>query len=126
MKTLQILSSAYRATAEEQDDTILWFTQAMAGAGGEFSVLLSGNAVNYAVSGQDASGLRIGDWEQSQPPRLARDIQQLLDKGIDVYLLADDAIERGLADDKLIAGTRRLKRAELPDFLNDFARVWSW
>jgi hypothetical protein len=36
-----------------------------------------GNAVNYAVRGQDAAGLAFGTWRQTQPPRLADDIAAL-------------------------------------------------
>ena len=77
-KTLNIVESAYRAVMEEQDDTILWLLAAMQGAGAEHTVVLRGNAVNYAVSGQQAIPLRVGAWAQTQPPRMDRDVVDLI------------------------------------------------
>jgi sulfur relay (sulfurtransferase) DsrF/TusC family protein len=126
MKVLQIVADAYRATTEEQDDTILWLTRAMAGAGGSFSVLLRGNAVNYAVPGQDASGLAFGDWRQTAPPRLADDLGALIAKDIDVYAVKEDLEERGVADLHLVAGVRRIPRARLPELMDAHDQVWHW
>ena len=81
MKALNIIESAYRATIEEQDDTIVWLTRAMKAAGADLAVLLRGNAVNYAVRGQDAAGLAFGGWRQTQPPRVADNIASLTTRG---------------------------------------------
>lgn len=126
MKVLQMISSAYRATFEEQDDTVLWLTQAMKNAGGELDVLLTGNAVNYAVRGQDASGLSFGGWKQTQPPRIEDDLARMTTKGIAVYALADDLVERGLSDAALVPGVRRIQRGDIARLMNGYDQVWRW
>ena len=126
MKVLQMISCAYRATIEEQDDTILWLTQAMKGAGAEVDVLLTGNAVNYALMDQDASGLTLGEWRQSQPPRIDDDLARMIGKDIVVYALADDLAERGLADAKMVSGVRRIPRSEIAKLMAGYDRVWRW
>ena len=60
-KILCIVETAYRGTQEEQDDAVLWFTHALRKAGGVMGVLLRGNAVSYAVRGQDPHGIVIGN-----------------------------------------------------------------
>lgn len=126
MKALNIIECAYRATIEEQDDTIVWLTHAMKGAGAELDVLLRGNAVNYAVKGQDASGLSFGDWSQAQPPRLDDDIAGLIGKGVEVYIVAEDVAERGLGDGDLIDGVKSVGRAGIPGLLGGYDQVWHW
>jgi len=126
MKVLQIVETAYRATLEEQDDPIIWISHAMKGAGGDLDVLLRGNAVNYAVVAQDASGLCFGDWQQSQPPDLAGDIAGLTAKGVSVFVVQDDLDERGLRDTALVAGIETLLRGRLPALLNDYDQIWHW
>ena len=80
-KTLNIVESAYRAVMEEQDDTILWLLAAMQGAGAEHTVVLRGNAVNYAVAGQGDPGLTVGEWKQTQAPKMDRDVLDLIGSG---------------------------------------------
>jgi sulfur relay (sulfurtransferase) DsrF/TusC family protein len=125
-KTLQIVESAYRGTLEEQDDTILWITAAMKGAGADLDVLLRGSAVNYAVRGQDATGLRFGSVPQTQPPRIDEDVEKLLNKGIQVYIVEDDVAERGLERTDLIGGLKNVSRAGLPKLLEQYQRVFYW
>jgi sulfur transfer complex TusBCD TusB component (DsrH family) len=126
MKALNIVESAYRATLEEQDDTIVWLTAALKGAGAELSVLLRGNAVNYAVKGQDASGLSFGSWDQTRPPRIGSDIASLMDEGINVYVLTDDLVERCIADDEVIPGARKVGHERLPELFAAHDQVWHW
>ena len=126
MKVLQMVSSAYRGTIEEQDDTILWLTQAMKNAGGTLDVLLTANAVNYAIAGQDASGLAFGEWKQTQPPRIEDDLARMIENGIAVFAVADDLAERGLADVAMVKGVRRLPRAEIARLITGYDRVWRW
>lgn len=126
MKVLNVIETAYRATLEEQDDTIVWLTHAMKGAGGDFTVLLRGNAVNYVARGQDASGLAFGAKRQSQPPRLADDLLGLIAKGVDVLYVREDAEDRGLASDNRIDGPQPLARAEVPALFDAHENVWHW
>jgi sulfur relay (sulfurtransferase) DsrF/TusC family protein len=126
VKALNIIESAYRATIEEQDDTIVWLTHAMKGAGADLAVLLRGNAVNYAARGQDAAGLSFGSWRQTQPPRLADDITALVAKGVAVYALAEDLVERGLGPDDIVGGVERVERESLPKLLGGYDQVWHW
>jgi len=124
--TLQIIESAYRANIEEQDDPAVWFTGAIKGGGADVAVLLGGNAVNYAVRGQDAAGLSFGGRRQTQPPRIAEDLSRLIARGVEVSVVADDAADRGLEPSALIDGVRTVSRGELPRLLAGYDRVWRW
>jgi hypothetical protein len=126
MKVLSVIESAYRATVEEQDDTIVWLTHAMKGAGAAVDVMLRGDAVNYAVRGQDASGLSFGAWRQTEPPRLDEQLASLMAKGVTVFALGDDLAERGLSPPDLLPGIEPLELPALAALLPRYDRVWHW
>ena len=125
-RVLQIIDAPYRCTIEEQDDPAIWITGAMRGAGGEFGLLLRGSAVNYAVKGQDASGLQFGDRRQTQPPRIENDLARLMEKDVPVFVIQEDAEERGLGAGDLIPGARLTPRAAVVRLFGEFDAIWHW
>ena len=126
MKTLSIIESAYRATIEEQDDTVVWIHGAMKGAGADLVLLLRGNAVNYLVESQNAGGLSFGDWEQTQPPRIASDLAALAAKGVEIRYVAEDAAERGIERRELIAEATPVAHEAVGELIGRHDRVWYW
>lgn len=126
-KTLNIVESAYRAVMEEQDDTILWLLAAMQGAGAEHTVVLRGNAVNYAVAGQGAPGLSIGGWKQTQAPRMDNDVLDLIDKRkIPVFVIKEDLAVRGIEPGELVPGVELMSSAMLPKRMAEYEIVSHW
>lgn len=126
MRALNIIECAYRATIEEQDDTIVWLCHAMRGAGAELSVLLCGPAVNYAVRGQDAAGLGFGSERQTQPPQLERDLAALAAKGVPVYVVEEDLQRLGVRGDELIDEIEPVAAARIPGLVVEHDQVWRW
>ena len=126
-KTLNIVESAYRAVMEEQDDTILWLLAAMQAAGGAHTAVLRGNAVNYAIAGQGAPGLSVGEWKQTQAPKMDRDIIDLVEnRKIPVYVVEEDLAERGIGRDELVPGVKLLSRKALPALFAEYEIVSHW
>lgn len=125
-RILAVVETAYRATLEEQDDTILWLTHMLQDNGLDQTLVLRGNAVNYAVRGQDASGLQFGDVRVAHAPTIERDLLALVDKGIPVYYVREDADERGVPTDRIADGLKPIGRRELPGMLDGFDQVWHW
>ena len=126
MRVLQIIEPAYRATLEEQDDTVLWFTRAIRGAGAEADVLLVGTAVSYAVRGQNSEGLSIGGWSQRHPPQIEHEIGKLVESGARVCAISEDLVERGIAPESMIRGVEQLSRMQLSGLLARYDRIWKW
>jgi len=126
MKVLSIISSAYRATLEEQDDTVVWLTHAMKGAGAEIDVLLRGPAVNYVVEGQEAAPLAFGARTQKHAPDIHGQVAALPAKGVRVFVLEDDLRRRGLERAPRLRDAAVMPRARLAKFLSEYDQVWHW
>jgi hypothetical protein len=126
-KTLNIIESAYRAVMEEQDDTILWLLAAMQGAGAEHTVVLRGNAVNYAVAGQGAPGLTIGGWKQTYAPRMDNDVIDLIERRkIPVFVIEEDLAARGIERGELVPGVQLLSARMLPKRMAEYQLISHW
>jgi len=126
MKVLNIVEAAYRGTLDEQDDTIIWICHAMKGANADIDVLLRGNAVNYALKAQDASGLSFGGATQTQPPQMANDLVKLKGKGAKIFVIDDALRERGIEPRELIEGVDFVSRTGLARLFGDYDQVWHW
>ena len=126
MKVLNIVEAAYRGTLEEQDDTIIWLCHALKGVSADIDVLLRGNAVNYAIKAQDATGLVFGGVPQTQSPQLASDLTKLKGKGAKIYLVEDALRERGIHITELIGGMDLIPRQQLPRLFAVYDQIWHW
>jgi hypothetical protein len=126
MKVLHVVATAYRATLEEQDDTVLWLLQVLRSAGAEIAVLLQGSAVSYIVRNQDASGLAFGGWQQTRPPNMATTLGALIRDGVAVYAIEEDITNRAIRDNRCINGVRQLARARVPELFSGYDQVWQW
>jgi hypothetical protein len=125
-KVLSIIDTAYRATLEEQDDTAVWFTHILRKSGADITILLTGNAVNYAVRGQQPPALSFGTASIDFPPRLDQDLHKAVQDGVKVVLMRDDADIRGIPATALMPEAEQISRDQLAGFLDDFEQVWHW
>src|SRR5687767_3841930 len=122
---LSIIDSAYRATIEEQDDTAVWFTHVMKNGGADVSILLRGDAVNYVVTNQNASGLRFGT-KAVRGPDMVRDIKAVIEKKIPLFVVAEDVAERGISEAQFIPGIEKIQRSGIARLLDAHDRILSW
>ncbi|MFK7827657.1 MAG: DsrE family protein [Oligoflexales bacterium] len=125
-KILSVVDTAYRATLEEQDDTSLWFNHACRNAGANISLLLTGNAVNYAVAQQKPRSLNFGTSSIPHPSKFHEDLLSFKQAGGQVFYMEDDAEERGIGYEQLVEGIEPVKRSQMASLMNDFDLIWHW
>ena len=125
-KILSIAERAYHGTIEEQDDTIMWMTHILKKGGADISLLLRGNAVNYSVVGQDASGLSFAGEKMEVGPKLDRDLGEIISAGIPTYVVKEDLEDRGIGQEEINKGVKVVGRKEVADLYDSHDAIWHW
>ena len=124
-RILSVLSHTEYGNLEDSD--IGLFASAFAPVtNNQMTLLLSEDAVNYAVRGQDGTGIKIAGGTVQPGFLIETDLQSLQASNIPVYAVKDDLEERGLSERDLISGVKILRKDEFGKFVDQFDTVWNW
>jgi sulfur transfer complex TusBCD TusB component (DsrH family) len=124
-KILSVLSHTEYGNLEDSD--IGLFASAFAPVtGSQMTILLSEDAVNYAVRGQEGTGIKIAGGTVQPGFLIETDIQSVQASNVPVFALREDLATRGIEERELIQGVKLLSRREFGRFVDEFDTVWNW
>lgn len=124
-KILSVLSHTEYGNLEDSD--IGLFASAFSSVAGQsLALLLREDAVNYAVRGQDGTGIRIAGTVVQPGFLIETDLKSLRQANISVYAVGEDLEERGIKKEDLIEGVQLLSGKQLGRFVDQFDTVWNW
>ncbi len=126
MKVLNIISSGYRATLVEQDDTVVWLTHTLKRAGADIDVLLRASAANYIIEGQEVTPLAIGGRAQRNAPDVHGQVLALAEAGVGIFVLEEDIERYGLSNVPRLQQAQIVGSGALPALLSEYDSVWHW
>ncbi|MEL7448658.1 MAG: hypothetical protein AAFN78_05575 [Pseudomonadota bacterium] len=125
-RILSIVTTAYRATQEEQDDAVLWVNRALVNGGAQIDFLLQGSAVNYAVARQDPAGLVIGSVAIERPAVPPADLLAAQDSGMQVFVDRDDVEALGIEPGSLERQFELIPKTSATALFEHYDQVWLW
>lgn len=124
-KILSVLSHTEYGNLEDSD--IGLFASAFAPVAGQnLTLLLREEAVNYALRGQEGTGIKIAGAVVQPGFLIETDLKSVTQSNIPVYAIREDLEERGIRDTELIQGVELLSKTGLGKFVAQFDTVWNW
>jgi sulfur relay (sulfurtransferase) DsrF/TusC family protein len=124
-KILSVLSHTEYGNLEDSD--IGLFASAFAPVAGQsMTLLLREDAVNYAVRGQDGTGIKIAGTTVQPGFLIETDLQSLRQSNIPVYTVGEDLEERGIKKEELVNGVQVISRTGFGKLIEQFDTVWNW
>lgn len=124
-RILSVLTHTEYGNLEDSD--IGLFASAFAPvAKSQMTLLLSEDAVNYAVRGQEGTGITVAGAPVQPGFLIETDVQSVPQADIPVYAFAEDLDERGISEAELIPGIRLMRRTEYGRFVGGFDTIWNW
>lgn len=124
-KILSVLSHTEYGNLEDSD--IGLFASAFAPvAGSQMTILLTEDAVNYGVRGQEGTGIKIAGTPVQPGFLIEMDVQSVQEAKIPVYAFKEDLEERGINEAELIKGVQTVSRKDYGKFIDQFDTIWNW